>query len=293
MPVHPDGDQHAGAEHRADRRRERGKVPRGHDCDLGQHADEDRGCRDHDDERRECTVTRRRGAAPRVAHGRRGTRDQAAEHPAQQRARAPAEELVGEVAGEPDADDQRDHQPGLERVEDLVRPVAAIGQYRQDHERDQHELHDRGHVALADLRGERVQQFLVVQQHRDRAAERDRDCGLADHEVGADAVQQQCRDLGRLSGIHVAALRQHEIADDQQRRERDEAGRHDPAAVFDREPAAERAQGRDHREGADAADRGFRPLALEPDQQPEQQRSRELHEEIWRHARCSLGRLHS
>ncbi len=69
-------------------------------------------------------------------------------------------------------------------------PKVAIRQHRQYHQRNQHKLHDRGHVALANACRERVQRILEVQEDRDRAAERDRDGEFADHDIGADAEQK-------------------------------------------------------------------------------------------------------
>jgi hypothetical protein len=179
-----------------------------------------------------------------------------------------------------DADDQHDHQPDLEGVERAVRAERAVRQHRQDDERDQHELHDRRDVTLPDAGGECMQRILEVQKDRDHAAQGDGNREFAHHRIGADAKQEERRDLGRLPGVVLAATRHHEVADDEERRDGDESRRDDPAAVVLRKPAADRPERRDERERADAADGGFRALPLQADQEAEEQRDADLAKEL-------------
>ena len=104
-----------------------------------------------------------------MAHCGGGGRDQPAQQAGGEEAATAAQQTRRDVGRQADADDQHHHQPDLERIEDLVAVEGAVGQEREDDERDQNESEDRARVVLADARHQTVERLATVQEDGNHA----------------------------------------------------------------------------------------------------------------------------
>jgi len=116
------------------------------------------------------------------------------------------------------------------------------------------------------------------------ATERDGDGAVAGHQIRADCEHHQERSLGGQTRIRLAGAHHQNVADDEQRRDREESGGDDPTAVRLREKRADRAQKRDERERPQPAEWHCDAFALQPDEEAEPERNREVLENHGIHA---------
>ena len=214
-----------------------------------------------------------------VAHGRGSARHGAAEDAAQQDAGVAAEKLVADIAAKAQPDDQHDHQPRFAWVEHVERDaklkqaervVGLIRQHRQNDARDQHELHDRPQVLVAEFRRDTVQFGLELQKHGHAAADGNGHLDRANHHECSHGVHQQHGHVGGGARVRIGA-RAEEMGNYRHGRDGDQAGGHDPTLlVVVGQDNRQAAQHGNQRKSAHAGHPTGRMLPLQTDQQSQQ-----------------------
>jgi hypothetical protein len=205
-----------------------------------------------------------------------------------------AQQAERQVADKVQADDEHHQQPGVERIDHLVRSVGLVGQDRQHHQGDQQEADDGVELVVADALHHLVQRLFPVQQQNHDAAEH-HGMGLVAGDTGG-AEQKHSRGREHRGGAQRAVAIPGRPADPVHHHDCGDGGQadsHEPAAPEVGEQAGHAPQGADQRERAQADELVGRAFPLETHQKAQgyrQHQADELGVEIVDHGRRSASR---
>ena len=152
-------------------------------------------------------------------------------------------------------------------MEQTQRVVVLVWQDRQDDAGNEHELHDRPQVRVAQFLGDAVQLGLELQEHGHAAADGDGHRHRAHHHERSDGIHQEHGHVGGRAGPNVGRGLG-EMPDDNQCHDTPQTGGHNPAFLkMDGQHGRNAAEYRDQREGAHAGDAGGGVFPLQSNQQ--------------------------